>query len=204
MYARDVERAQASLKQLRSTEWEDLALAALAFAGSLVATQVFPQFALPLFVGAVVVGALGVRAVIREWDLVDSLVEDPEAYVIPRILESASRETTRGRREEMAARIRGAVPELGSPTDIRLRAVATELMSLARELEDDELELDPAAAVACSRLMYERDGPGPLFDGMTSAEELRARIQHVRAGFAPAGSRHSDRLRVGGRSSGTS
>jgi hypothetical protein len=188
MYAREVEEAQASLKELRLTEREDLALAVLAFGASLVATQLFPQLAFPLFLGGVAVGVLGIRAVVRQWDLVDRLTGERDAYVIPRVLECAAREATGERRKSMAATIRGIAPAPGHPNEARIEAVAAELELLARELEDDALELDPAAAVACMRLFTEVDRRGPLFDEWVPVDELQARIRHVLTGFTPAAS----------------
>jgi hypothetical protein len=189
MYAREVEEARASLKELRLTEREDLALAVLAFGAALAATQLYPQLAFPLFLGGVVVGVLGIRAVVREWDLVDRLTGDCDAYVIPRVAECAAREATLERRSMMAATIRAVAPAPDHPNESRIEAVTAELETLARDLEDDALELDPAAAVACMRLFTEVDRRGPLFDEFVPVEELRARIRHVLTGFTPAARR---------------
>lgn len=186
MYAREVEEARASLKELRLTEREDLVLAALAFGASLLATQLFPQLALPLFLGGVTIGVLGMRAVVRQWDLVDRLTGERDAYVIPQVLECAAREATPERRRSMAATIRSIVPTPGHPNEARIEAVAAELELLAQELEDDALELDPAAAVACMRLFTDVDRRGPLFDEFVPVDELEARIRHVLTGFTPA------------------
>ena len=64
MYARAVDEAAARLRELRHEEWEDLGLAALALGLAVVATQVRPAFAMPLFLGGLAVGALGVRALL--------------------------------------------------------------------------------------------------------------------------------------------
>ena len=125
------------------------------------------------------------RAVWRRWDLVDRLSGERDAHVIPEVLSVASREATMDRRREIAGTIRSISPAPGNPNESRLAAVAAELGSLARELEDEALELDPADAVACLRLFREVDRLGPLFDELVPADELRARIRHVRAGFTP-------------------
>jgi hypothetical protein len=54
-YARAVEEAATRLRELRLEEWEDLGLA-LALGLAPVAAEVRPAFALPLFVGGLVVG----------------------------------------------------------------------------------------------------------------------------------------------------
>ena len=185
MYAREVEEAQTRLTELRSTGRENLVFAVLAFGVSLVATQLFPELAFPLFLGGVTVSVLGIRAVVRRWDLIDRLTGERDAYVIPQVLECATREATRERRRDMAATIRNLSPARGHPNGARVDAVAAELELLAQELDDDTLDLDPAAAVACMRLFTEVDGRGPLFDELVRADELRARIRHARTGFTP-------------------
>ena len=185
MYAREVEEAQTKLTELRSAGREKLVLAVLAFGVSLVATQLFPELAFPLFLGGVTVSVLGIRAVVRRWDLIDRLTGERDAYVIPQVLECATREATRERRRDMAARIRNLSPAPGYPNEARIEAVAADLELLAQELDDDMLHLDPAAAVACMRLFTEVDRRGPLFDELVPVDELQARIRHALTGFTP-------------------
>jgi cation transport ATPase len=183
MYARDVEKATARLHELRRAEWEDLALAALAFAAALVATQFWRELAVPLFLGGLTVGALGIRALWGRWDVVDRLAGERDAYVIPEVLAYASREATMERRRSFAAIIRGFAPAAGHPNEARLGVVAEELESLTCELEDEGLELDPVSAVDCFRLLSDLEG-SPLLNPDVSAEELRASIRHIRRGFS--------------------
>ena len=87
MYARAVDDASARLQELRQEEWQELGLAALALG--------------PLFLGGILVGARGVRALWRRWDLLDRLAGDHDAYTIAevRVLGSphiASRSPRRG------------------------------------------------------------------------------------------------------------
>src|SRR5574340_1253108 len=189
MYAREVEEARTSLGELRSAGREDFGLAALAFGASLAATQLYPPLAFPLFLGGLAVWVLGIRALLRRWDLVDRLAGERDAYVIPEVLACGGREATAERRKTMATTIRGLSPAPGHPNEARIEAVAADLESLAQELEDDTLELDPAAAVACTRLFTGMYGRAPLCDELVPVEELRARIRHVRAGFIPAAPR---------------
>jgi hypothetical protein len=51
---------------------------------------------------------------------------------------------------------------------------------LAAELDDTGLELDPACAVACARLLDDEESL--LRDGAS----MRARVEGIRAGFTPA------------------
>jgi hypothetical protein len=181
MYARAIDDAALRLRELREQEWEDLGLGGLALGLSIVATQVLPSFAVPLFFGGVFVGFLGMRAVVRRWNLVEELTEESDAYVLPEVLARASREATMERRRAFAAVIRtwigdaAAEPEFASP--------AVELETLACELEDERLALDPASAVVCSKLVSELCG-SPLPDPELSPEFLRSRIRQIRSGFA--------------------
>jgi hypothetical protein len=183
MYARDVDEARLRLRELKLAEWEDLGLAAVALAGALLATQLWPELAVPLFLGGFTVGALGVRAVWRRWDVIDRLAGERDAYVIPEIFASACREATMERRATFAAIIRGIASADRNRTEGRLGAAAEELEALARELEDKGLELDPVSAVECFRLLSEVKG-NALYDPEASAQDLGARISHIRTGLS--------------------
>ena len=179
MYARAVEEGAARLRALRHEEWEDLGLGAVAIALAVSATQVWPELALPLFAGGIAVGAKGVRAAWRRWDLVDRLADYVDAYVIPEVLAYASRHTSLERRRTFASFLRNRL----LTGDDRLTAVAQDLEALASELEDDSLALDPVAAVACMRLLSEPDSP--LLARSAPTDELRSRVLQVRSGFKP-------------------
>ena len=183
MYARDVDDAASRLRELRLTEWEDLILAGLALAGALVATELWPELAVPLFLGGAVVGALGVRAIWRRWDAIDRLAGEHDAYVIPEIYAYARREATMERRRSFAAKIRGIAPTPGHANEDRLAAVTEDLEALAAELEDEDLALDPASAVDCFRLLTQVEG-NVLYNPEASIDELRGRIRHIRTGFS--------------------
>jgi hypothetical protein len=179
MYARAVEEGAARLRALRHEEWEDLGLGAVAIALAVAATQVWPELALPLFVGGIAVGAKGVRAAWRRWDLVDRLADYVDAHVIPEVLAYASRHTLMERRRTFASFVRSRL----LTGDERVAAVAQDLEALASELEDDSLALDPVAAVACMRLLSEPDSP--LLARSAPTDELRSRVLQVRSGFKP-------------------
>lgn len=183
MYARLVDESAARLRELRKEEWHDLTLAAFVLVLALVATQVYPALAMPLFLGGVSVGALGVRALWRHWDLLDRLADAPDAYVIPDVMAYASRDATMERRHTSAALIRGELAHLPPASPVRGPA-AEELEALTTELDDDHLVLDPACAVACRRLLTDPD-ESPFFNPSVSAEELRSRVRQIRAGFRP-------------------
>jgi hypothetical protein len=127
------------------------------------------------------VGALGIRALWRHWDLLDRLADERDAFVIPEVRTFASRDATLERRHTFAALIHG---HLKPPLDPRLVAVADELDALASELENGELELDPARAIACLRLLSD-PGESPLLDVSVPAEELSSRVRQIRSGFQP-------------------
>lgn len=179
MYARAVEEGAAKLRALRHEEWEDLGLGAVAIALAVTATQVWPELAVPLFVGGVAVGVKGVRAAWRRWDLVDRLADYVDAYVIPEVLAYASRHASMERRRTFANFIRSRL----LASDSRIAAVAQDLEALATDLEDDSLVLDPCAAVATMRLLSEPESP--LLNRAAPTDELRSRVLQIRSGFKP-------------------
>jgi hypothetical protein len=129
MYARAVDDAASHLRELRQAEWENLGLAGLALGIAVVAAEVRPTLALPLFLGGLVVAALWVRAVWRRWDLVDRLAGEPDAYAISEVLAYASREATMERRRTFATLIRNRLME---PIPRRLASAADELEAVRR------------------------------------------------------------------------
>ena len=131
MYARAVDDASSRLRELRDEEFEDLGLAALALGLALGATQVRPVFAMPLFLGGVVIGARGVRALWRRWDLVERLAGERDAYVIPEVRAFAAREATLDRRHTYAALIRGELQQTELAYGDRVMLAAEELEALA-------------------------------------------------------------------------
>lgn len=183
MYARAVDQADARLRDLRLEERGTLGLAGAALAASLAATEVSPALVAPLFIGGLVVGALGARAMWHRWDLLERLSGERDAHVIAEVLAFASREATLDRRRSFAALIRSRLRETWDP---RVLAVAPELEALAVELEDADLTLDPASAVACMRLLSDVSR-SPLFNRELPTEDLRSRVLHIRSGFRSAG-----------------
>ena len=183
MYARAIDEAKGQLRELQREQWGDLGLALAALGLAVAATQFHRSLALPLLLGGLVVGARGVRALWRRWDIVDRLVADPDAYVIADVSAYAARQATMARRHSFATAIRSTVQET-APS--RFGAAAQELVALARELDHDNLELDPACAVTCMRLL-EDPGYSPLLDRAASQERLQSCIERIRAGFSTAG-----------------
>lgn len=182
MYARAVDDASARLRELRQEEWQDLVLAAVALGLALAATQIRPAFAIPLFLGGAVVAALGVRALWRRWDLLERLAAEREAHVISEVRAYASREATMDRRRWFAALIRSRLAQPDPAFEERVGSAASELEALACELDDGEIGLDPACAVACARLVSD-PAQSPLLNHALPPEELRSRVHQIRSGF---------------------
>jgi hypothetical protein len=182
MDARNVERAGARLRELRREEWDDVGLAALALGLAVAATEVRPAFAIPLLVGGLASTLLASRAFWRRWELLDRLVLEPDAYLIPEVRHRAVQAATTRRRQGLARSIRGLQETPRLALAKRIAAAAADLDALASELEDDMLELDPACAVACERLLT--DGvSSPLLNPALPAEDVRSRVLQIRAGF---------------------
>jgi hypothetical protein len=184
MYARAVDEAAEDLRALGHAVREDLALAALVLGLAIAATLTWPTVAMPLFLGGVGVGVLGMRALLRHWDLLESLVGERDAYVIPEVREHALREASMRRRRSLAAELRAMIeqPQLGG--ELRVSGVVEELDALASQLGDEGLVLTPVSAVACRRLVCD-PAESPLFEPSTRSAELHARIRAVRSGFEP-------------------
>jgi hypothetical protein len=185
VYARAVDQADARLRDLRLEERGELGLAAAALAASVVATEVFPPLVAPLFIGGLFVGALGARAMWRRWDLLERLSGDSDAHVIDEVRAFALREATMDRRRTFASLIRARLSDATLAGETRVFAVADDLEALAVDLEDDDLTLAPAAAVACMRLLSDV-ARSPLLNRELSTEDLRARVLQIRCGFRSA------------------
>ena len=185
MDARSVDTATRRLRELRREERDQLGVAAFALGVAVAATQVVPQLAVPIFLGGLFVGALGVRALWRRWDLVDRLAAERDAYVIAEVRDYAAREATMDRRQSLAASIRR---QLREPIDPRICLAVGDLEALASELDDDGLTLDPVCAVACARLLSDMAGSALLNPALPS-EQLRSSVRQIRDGFAVAAAR---------------
>jgi Asp-tRNA(Asn)/Glu-tRNA(Gln) amidotransferase A subunit family amidase len=183
MYARAVEDAAHELDELRVEEREDLGVGALGLGLALAATQIYPALAIPFFLGGLFVGGRGMRATWRRWEIVDRLIRDRDAYVIPEVFERASREATTQRRQTFAAFLRTwAEGEPLPDVAARVAAAREDIEALIVELEDEHLDLDVESAVACKRLLT--DGfDSPLLNHALPPEDLRARICQIRCGF---------------------
>ena len=182
IYARAVDDASARLQELRQEEWQELALAAFALGLALVAAQTRPALAMPLFIGGVVLGARGMTALWRRWDLVDRLAAERDAHAIAEVRAYASREATMERRHSFAAVIRDALTQPHPAVEARTSSLAEELSALVCELDDSSLGLDPACAVACARLVSD-PAQSPLLNPALPPEELRSRVHQIRSGF---------------------
>jgi hypothetical protein len=128
------------------------------------------------------------RAFWRRWDLLDRLLLEREAYLIEEVGRRARHLAELDNRRSLAASIRWRLENASALRDStgRLHRLAPELAELARELDDESLELDPLRAVECERMLT--DGTSsPLVDGLTPVEDVLARILRIRAGFAPRG-----------------
>lgn len=183
MYARAVDDAAARLRELRFEEWGDFVLGALALGLAATAAELQRVWALPLIVGGFAAWLLGMRALWRRWDLVDRLAGERDAYTISEVAAYAARETTMDRRQNFAARIRGIAREPGAALEGRVRAAKEDLEALASELEDDELALEPASAIACRRLLSDL-AASPLLNPALPAEDLRSHVLQIRSGFS--------------------
>ena len=162
-------------------EWEDGAVAVAAFGLAVAASAFRPAFALPLFLGGVFVACRAVVAAWRRGDLLDRLLDERDAYALPEVRGRAEREASMGNRRWLSRAIRSRLELAEGP---RVVANADDLAELAEELADPRLELDPACAVACSRLLTDPVA-SPLLNSSLPAEDVRSRVAQIRSGFHP-------------------
>jgi len=182
VYARALEETTVELRELRREEWWNLGLAALTFAVALGATQLLPALAVPLTVGGLAAAFLAARSFWRRWALVDRLLLDRDAYQIPDVRKRAERSATPENRHSLAKSIRFMLDQPSCASAARVHALAGELAALARDLDNAELSLTPACAVACERLLT--DGSvSPLLNPALPADDTGARLRQIRAGF---------------------
>jgi hypothetical protein len=182
MYARAIEESEGRLRDLRRAEWEGFGLSAFFFASALIASLFDSALALPLLFGGLTGTVLAARAAYRSWDLLDRLVGEPDAYTIAEVRTRALAEATLQRRHSLAISLRLLLDAPGSRINARVAGAADDLEALIRDLDDDELVLDPAAAVACARLLSDPMN-SPLLDATAPAEDVRSRVRQIRSGF---------------------
>jgi hypothetical protein len=182
MYARAVDDASTRLRELRRDEWHDFALAGVALGLATVAAGYAPSLALPLLIGGLAVGVLGLRALWQRWDLLDRLADEPDAYAIAEVLAYASRETTMERRRRSALVIRHHLESTCTNSSGRGDSGSDELATLADELEDEALELSPASAVACFWLLSEL-AESPRLNPALPQDGIRSSVARIRSGF---------------------
>ncbi len=181
MVARAVEDADRRLHDLLREEWEDGAVGVGAVALAIAASAVRPSFALPLLLGGLFVAGRAMLAGFRRSELLDRLVVERDAYGIPEVRARAEKDASMDHRLWLSRCIRSRLELAENP---RFAANADQLTLLAEELADPELELDPACAVACSKLVLDPLG-SPLADWSLPAEDVRSRLVQIRAGFHP-------------------
>jgi len=159
MDARTVDDAARELRELRHDEELAFVLAPVTFALAVVSTQVWPSLAMPVFAGGLYLAVRAIRAAFRHYCLMDDLSLERDAYAIPEVAKRARRAATMSNRRSMAASIRGILD-----VSDRQGEFADQLEELAAELEREDLDLDPALAVACQHLVS---------DARTRSEERR-------------------------------
>jgi hypothetical protein len=185
MTARMIEEAEQRLRELRHDEWACLGLAALATGVALGATVVHPPLAIPFFLGAVTVAVLAGRASLERADLKHRLLLDRDAYLIPEIRRQAEEIASMESRRMLADAVRRRLsPVPGYPIPARVAAVSDELESLALELDDERLTLDPGCAVQCAELLTAYMD-SPMLNHLLPPDDVRVQLRQIRAGFRP-------------------
>jgi hypothetical protein len=168
--------AETRLAELRRDELQQLGLGALALGASLAMTAAYEPLVGPLFVGGMAMWLLGIRSLWRHWDLVDRLADDRDAYVISAVRAYAARDARMDRRHANAASLRFWASQPDVTEDVG------ELEQLARDLDDADLDLSPASAIVCRRLLTDPT-VSPLLNG-SLAGNLHDTIVEIERGFS--------------------
>lgn len=182
MTARAIEHESARLTGMRTRVVEGATLAAGTFAAALLATELAPDLAVPLLLGALWMTAVAMRAFVRRHLLIEDLALDREAHAIPAVRKLALRASSPEHRKLVAASI-GAVLEASAGRVERIEAQRELLEELAADLVDERLSLEPAAAVALDRLTVE--GWDAFYGSAVPADELGSQLRRILGGFAP-------------------
>jgi hypothetical protein len=168
--------AETRLAELRRDELQQLGLGALALGASLAMTAAYEPLVAPLFVGGMAMWLLGIRSLWRRWDLVDRLADDRDAYVISAVSAYAARDARMDRRHANAASLRFWASQPDVTEDLG------ELEQLARDLDDADLDLSPASAIVCRRLLTDPT-VSPLLNA-SLAGNLHDTIVEIERGFS--------------------
>jgi hypothetical protein len=185
MNARQIDEARSAVHDLGVQSIEDIALAVVATGLALTATQVRPELAVPFLLGAIGVGFLGVRALVRRMFLVEELAGDRDAYAIPAVRHFGLRAATLEHRRVLAHSIRAAMVESSLEIAARLESVRVELDQLVAVLEDDRRALDPYLLVGLERWL--NDPGGTFRNPSVPAVELRSWLRSILARIEATG-----------------
>jgi hypothetical protein len=166
MTAREIDEADARLRDLRTRSIADLTLAGVAFCLALVASRLAPSLALPLLAGGVAGTVVGLRAVLSRYFLVGDLACDPDAYALVEVRRHAERVASLEHRQVLAHELRAALRAAAGGQD-------GELLRAVELLEDETLPIEPRAIVSIERSLHAGEGE----DG------LRAPLHSLLAGF---------------------
>ena len=145
---------------------------------------VYPPLALRRFsFGGFAVGFLGLRALWRRWDSSSGSKATTMRTPSPRCAKRAA-----GSPRRAAARPCRIDPQQAGPARARrARRVRRGggLRRSASELDDDELELDPAAAVACARLLEDFAASTLLNLDLPPEEHVSCTLRPIRSRVPP-------------------
>jgi hypothetical protein len=185
--ARALEHAAADLRRRRRRAGEAALLAAATGVGAALASLLAEPLALPLLVGAVLEALLAVRALHSNRERVARLALDPAAYVLPEVQRYGHRLSALGQRARLSAWILEILAEAHLPGNLflgeRVLRFARELEELARDLVRPDACVQPASAVACTRLLT-HTVESPLYNPRLPADDLRVAVRRIRSGIS--------------------
>lgn len=186
MHAREVEEARLDLRRRRRRGAEAGLLSAAVGVGAVVSFPFAPALAFALAVGAGLEALVGAAALCGYRDRISKLALEPAAYVLPEVDRYGRRLAGQGQRARLAAWISEILADVEVPGNLflvdRVLRCAHELEALARDLAHPRARVQPACAVACSRLLT-CAVESPLYNPRLPADELEITVHRIRAGI---------------------
>jgi hypothetical protein len=133
-----------------------------------------------------VLAALGARDCWVRWAIVDDLTLEADAYTIPEVRAKAAHAANPRSRAALVREARRLLAEPDPEVAARVGELGPELERVARELERDDLALEPWAAAACERLLTD-PVRSALLNPDLPVSDARSWLIRIRARLADRG-----------------
>ena len=192
MTARELEEAQAEIRRRRRSALDCVlaAVGAAALAPALLTLS--GALAVSAAIGAGLLVLRAAFAMVRRRGLLERLVLESGALVIPEVRTFAARLVAPSSRTRLAHSIRSMVRDAFRPASRlhclflvdRVAVYARELEAIARDLSSPSIRVEPASVARCHWLLTNA-AENPLYDRALPSEQLGAILRTIRSGMVP-------------------